>query len=236
MPSAPSWKDVHADIRHRIQTSCGLRSCSTRPRGWATTRSPHAWTPRDRWCPSGANASTSSACPDLPINPREDDPPQFFPLTSSSRSKRWPANCPPQPAHRWPAGTARTWPEQPSSMHRAKVFGRCEQTTGIDTFDRLVDQVMTTQPYATARRVFWVVDNGSSHRGQASIDRRQHRWPKLRLIHLPVHASWLNQVEIYFSVVQRKVVSPNDFHTLDEVEARLLDFQQYYEQIATPFE
>ena len=81
-----------------------------------------------------------------------------------------------------------------------------------------------------------VLDNGSSHRGQASIDRLQHRWPKLRLIHLPVHASWLNQVEIYFSVVQRKVVSPNDFHTLDEVEARLLDFQQYYEQIATPFE
>ena len=51
-----------------------------------------------------------------------------------------------------------------------------------------------------------------------------------------MHASWLDQVEIYFSVVQRKVVSPNDFHTLDEVEARLLDFQQYYEQIATPFE
>ena len=121
-------------------------------------------------------------------------------------------------------------------VHRAKVFGRCEQTTGIDPFDRLVDQVMTTEPYATARRVFWLVDNGSSHRGQASIDRLQDRWPKLRLIHLPVHASWLNQMEIYFSVVHRKVVSPNDFHTLDEVEARLLDFQQYYEQIATPFE
>ena len=121
-------------------------------------------------------------------------------------------------------------------VHRAKVFGRCEATTGIDPFDRLVDQVMTTEPYASARRVFWVVDNGSSHRGQASIDRLQDRWPKLRLIHLPVHASWLNQVEIYFSVVQRKVVSPNDFHTLDEVESRLLDFQQYYEQIATPFE
>jgi hypothetical protein len=100
-------------------------------------------------------------------------------------------------------------------VHRAKVFGRCEQTTGINPFDRLVDQVMTTEPYATARRVFWVVDNGSSHRGQASIDRLQDHWPKLRLIHLPVHASWLNQVEIYFSVVQRKVVSPNDFHTLD---------------------
>jgi len=116
------------------------------------------------------------------------------------------------------------------------VFGRCEQSTGINPFDRLVDQVMTTEPYATARRVFWVVDNGSSHRGQACIDRLEDRWPTLRLIHLPVHASWLNQVEIYFSVVQRKVVSPNDFHSLSDVESRLLDFQQHYEQIATPVE
>ena len=82
-------------------------------------------------------------------------------------------------------------------VHRAKVFGRCEDTTGIEPFDRLVEQVMTCQPYASARRVFWVVDNGSSHRGQASIDRLEDRWPTLRLIHLPVHASWLNQVEIY---------------------------------------
>ncbi len=123
-------------------------------------------------------------------------------------------------------------------VHRAKVFGRCEDTTGIEPFDRLVEQVMTCQPYASARRVFWVVDNGSSHRGQASIDRLEDRWPTLRLIrYLPVHASWLNQVEIYFSVVQRKVVSPNDFRDLSDVESRLLDFQQHYEQIApTPFE
>jgi hypothetical protein len=64
-----------------------------------------------------------------------------------------------------------------SIVHRAKVFGRCEDTTGIEPFDRLVEQVMTCQPYASARRVFWVVDNGSSHRGQASIDRLEDRCP-----------------------------------------------------------
>jgi hypothetical protein len=121
-------------------------------------------------------------------------------------------------------------------VHRAHLFGRCEPTTGIDPFDRLVAQVMTSQPYASARRVFWIVDNGSSHRGQPSVDRLQSRWPTLRLIHLPMHASWLNQVEIYFSVVQRKVITPNDFHSLDEVQTRLLEFQDYYQQIATPFE
>jgi hypothetical protein len=82
-------------------------------------------------------------------------------------------------------------------VHHARVIGRCEPKTGILPFSRLVEQVMTTEPYASARRVFWIADNGSSHRGQASIDRMTDAWPKARLVHLPVHASWLNQAEIY---------------------------------------
>jgi transposase len=121
-------------------------------------------------------------------------------------------------------------------VHHARVFGRCEPSTGIAPFDRLVAQVMTTEPYASARRVFWVVDNGSSHRGQASVKRLEGTYHNLRLIHLPVHASWLNQVEIYFSVVQRKVLTPNDFHDLAEVRQRLLGFQRRYEQTAEPFD
>jgi transposase len=121
-------------------------------------------------------------------------------------------------------------------VHRARLFGRCEPTTGIEPFGRLVEQVMTVEPYCSAERVFWVVDNGSSHRGQASVDRLQGEWANLRLVHLPVHASWLNQIEIYFSVVQRKVVTPNDFTDLAEVEARLLAFQRRYEQTAVPFD
>ena len=121
-------------------------------------------------------------------------------------------------------------------VHRAKVFGRCEPTTGIEPFGRLVEQVMTAEPYASARRVFWVVDNGSSHRGKKSAERLQGRWPNARLVHVPVHASWLNQVEIYFSVIQRKVLTPNDFADLAEVESRLLAFERRYEQTAAPFE
>ncbi len=121
-------------------------------------------------------------------------------------------------------------------VHHARLFGRLEPTTGIDPFGRLVEQVMTTQPYASARRVFWVVDNGSSHRGQASADRLEQQWCNLRLVHLPIHASCLNQVEIYFSVIQRKVLTPNDFRDLLEVERRLLGFQRRYEQTAVPFD
>jgi hypothetical protein len=121
-------------------------------------------------------------------------------------------------------------------VHQARLFGRCEPTTGIAPFGRLVTQVMAAEPYASARRVFWVVDNGSSHRGQASVDRLQGAWSNLTLIHLPIHASWLNQIEIYFSIVQRKVLTPNDFTDLAEVEGRLLGFQRRYEQTAVPFD
>ena len=121
-------------------------------------------------------------------------------------------------------------------VHRAKLFGRCEQTTGIAPFDRLVTQVMTQAPYRAARRVFWIVDNGSSHRGAACVHRLQTAFPNLVPVHGPIHASWLNQIEIYFSIVQRKALTPNDFGSLQEVEERLLAFQDYYQSIATPFE
>lgn len=120
-------------------------------------------------------------------------------------------------------------------VHRARVIGLCSDTTGIEPFTDLVDEVMTQEPYASARRVFWIVDNGSSHRGQAAIDRLATRYPNAVMIHTPVHASWLNQVEIYFSVLQRKVVEPNDFTDLDQVQERLTAFEHRYNQTATPF-
>jgi hypothetical protein len=121
-------------------------------------------------------------------------------------------------------------------VHRAKVFGRCEPTTGIAPFDRLVAQVMTQAPYRDARRVFWIMDNGSSHRGEASVQRLQAAFPTLVPVHGPIHASWLNQIEIYFSILQRKALTPNDFGSLAEVEDRLLAFERYYESIAAPFD
>ena len=121
-------------------------------------------------------------------------------------------------------------------VHHARLFDRVEPKTGIEPFGRLVCQVMTTEPYASAKRVFWVVDNGSSHAGQASIDRLEGAYPNLRLIHLPVHASWLNQVELYFSILQRKALTPSDLGSLEELGERLLAFGRHYRRIAEPFE
>ena len=121
-------------------------------------------------------------------------------------------------------------------VHRAKVFRRCEKKSGIAPFDRLVVQVMSQAPYKEARRVFWIVDNGTSHRGEKSVLRLKETYRNLELVHGPVHASWLNQIEIYFSILQRKVLTPNDFSSLLALEDRLISFERYYENIATPFE
>jgi hypothetical protein len=121
-------------------------------------------------------------------------------------------------------------------VHRARLMGRVEPTTGIAPFGELVRQVMTSEPYASARRVFWVVDNGSSHAGKTSITRMRAAWPTATLVHLPVHASWLNQIEIVFSVIQRKVIKPADFADLDALAQRLIHFEPRFNAAATPFD
>jgi hypothetical protein len=121
-------------------------------------------------------------------------------------------------------------------VRRARLYGRCERGSSIAAFDRLVAQVMSHRPYRSAPRVFWIMDNGTAHRGARCVARLQQRWPNLIPVHTPVHASWLNQVEIYFSVVQRKALTPNDFRSLDELEHRLLGFQSHYQQVARPFQ
>jgi hypothetical protein len=120
-------------------------------------------------------------------------------------------------------------------VRRAKLFGRSEPRGGIEPFNRLVRQVMSKEPYASSPRVFWIVDNGSSHRGQASIERLEGRWPNLRLIHLPIHASWLNQIEIAFSIIQRKLLQPNQFDSTAHLARALNGFERYYNEIAEPF-
>jgi hypothetical protein len=120
-------------------------------------------------------------------------------------------------------------------VRRGYVMGRCEATTGIEPFGRLVDQVLAQEPYRSAKRLFWIVDNGSSHRGETACNRLRKVDPRIILVHTPVHASWLNQVEIYFSIIQRKVLTPNDFPDLDAVRVRLALYENLSNQHPKPF-
>jgi transposase len=121
-------------------------------------------------------------------------------------------------------------------VHRAQLFGKVAPTTGIVPFGQLVEKVMSTEPYASARRVFWIVDNGSSHNGARSVERIRQAWPTAELVHLPIHASWLNQIEIVFSIIGRKVIAPADFIDLDALTARLTAFEPRFNATAAPFD
>jgi transposase len=120
-------------------------------------------------------------------------------------------------------------------VRTGKVFASTPATTGIVPFMDLAGQVMARPEYRHAPRVFVIVDNGSDHRGQAAADRLRKAHPNAVMIHTPVHASWLNQIEIFFSVIQKKVVSPNDFASLDQLSSTLLAFVSRYNQTARPF-
>jgi transposase len=120
-------------------------------------------------------------------------------------------------------------------VHTGTVFASTPKTTGIVPFMDLVAQVMARPEYKNAPRVFVIVDNGSDHRGQAAAGRLAKAHPNAIMTHTPVHASWLNQIEIFFSVIQKKVVSPNDFPSLEKLSETLLAFVDRYNQTAKPF-
>ena len=160
--------------------------------------------------------------------------------TSIQARGRCHATTPPQPGqamrveHEYARGGALAY-RAAWDVRRGGVIGRCDATTGIAPFGLLVDLVMQREPYRSALRVCWVVDNGSSHRGEAACQRLRARHPHRVLVHLPTHASWRNQIERYFSIVQRKVLTPNDFPDLAAVETRLLAFETRYNETAVPF-
>jgi transposase len=120
-------------------------------------------------------------------------------------------------------------------VHDGRVFASTPGTTGIAPFMDLMGEVMARPEYKNAPRVFVIVDNGSDHRGKAAADRLRRAHPNAVMIHTPVHASWLNQVEIFFSVIQKKVVSPNNFNSLEKLSETLLAFVDRYNRTAEPF-
>ena len=120
-------------------------------------------------------------------------------------------------------------------VFRGEVFGRVAPNTCIVTFNRLVDLVMAQAPYQTSGRVFWIVDGGSAHHRNTFPMRLSSMYANAEAVSLPVHASWLNQIEIYFSIVQRKVLTPLDVAGKATLTKRLLDFQDYYQKVARPF-
>ncbi len=117
----------------------------------------------------------------------------------------------------------------------AKILGRLAPTTDIANFNQLIDQVMSQAPYRDATRTFWIVDSGRAHHRNTFPARLKNLYPNAVAVPLPIHASWLNQIELYFSILQRKVLTPMDVTDPEVLTQRVLDFQDYYQATARPF-
>jgi len=121
-------------------------------------------------------------------------------------------------------------------VFRGQLFGRIAPNTCIVTFNQLVDLVMGQKPYQSAGRTFWIVDGGSAHHPNTFPARLQAMYPNAVAVSLPTHSSWLNQIEIVFSIVHRKVLTPMDVADEETLAKRVLDFQDYYQETAKPFD
>jgi hypothetical protein len=120
-------------------------------------------------------------------------------------------------------------------VRTGQVFAATPATTGIKPFTDLAGQVMTRPGDKNAPRVFVIADNGSGHRAQPAVTRPAKAHPSAIMIHTPPHAPQLNQIEIFFSVIQNKAVTPNDFDSLEQLSRTLLAFTDRHNQTARPF-
>jgi hypothetical protein len=120
-------------------------------------------------------------------------------------------------------------------VRQGTIIGQIVKKNEIATFNQLVKKAMEMPPYNKARRVFWIVDNGGCHHKNTFPSRLKQMYPNAIAVHLPTHASWLNQIELYFSILQRKALTPRDFAGPTEMEARILDFEQRYNENPKPF-
>jgi transposase len=82
--------------------------------------------------------------------------------------------------------------------------------------------------------VHLVLDNGSSHIA------RDTRWwfvghPRFHAYDTPTHASWLNQVELFFSILARRLLTRGEFASVDDLVAKVMAFIAEYNRAATPF-
>jgi hypothetical protein len=121
-------------------------------------------------------------------------------------------------------------------VFRGQLLGRIAPNTCIATFNELIHAAMTKNPYCGSARTFWIVDGGCAHHPNTFPARLQAMYPNAVAVPLPTHSSWLNQIEILFSIVQRKVLTPMDVADEETLSKRILDFQDYYQETAKPFD
>ena len=115
------------------------------------------------------------------------------------------------------------------------VFGKTSASSCIESFETALSHCLARPRAQRWERIFLVMDNGPSHHPNTSPARLAALDPRIIAVHLPTHSSWLNQVEIYFSILVRKALTPRNFPSLDALREQIHRFEGYYNLGAAPF-
>lgn len=117
-------------------------------------------------------------------------------------------------------------------VHSGQVTGRSIRHNNSETFIRFLRHLLQLYP---DKDLYVVLDNGSSHRSKktlAWVAKKKH----LHLKFTPTHASWLNQIEIWFGILTKKVVRRGIFTSREELVTKLMSFIEAYNKQARPFQ
>ena len=114
-----------------------------------------------------------------------------------------------------------------------QVISLCRRRKRQLEFLELLELIDRLTP-AAVRRIILVCDNLSVHHGKL-VQAWVGKHPRFEMFFLPVHCSWMNQVEQWFSIVQRKRLVASRFESLEHLERQLLRFVEQWNQTAMPF-
>ncbi len=118
---------------------------------------------------------------------------------------------------------------------RGRVFGAFPERNTAEAFRSFVAEVMEGEPYVSATRIFWVTDNGSAHHPKSFGPWLTARYPHARAVHTPVHASWVDQEELFLAILTKKALTPRDFASREEAAARIRGFLARWNRHPRPF-
>jgi hypothetical protein len=121
------------------------------------------------------------------------------------------------------------------NVRTGHVTGATSPGNGIASFHEALAECLKAPLYQDAERIFLIVDNGCAHHPNTSPQRIAQQFPRVTTLHLPVHSSWLNQIELYFSIVHRKVLQGASLASLADLRQRLRWFEWHYNRTAAPF-
>jgi hypothetical protein len=121
------------------------------------------------------------------------------------------------------------------------IYGQCHTRKRFLDFRSFLETVVVAEAKRRGvQTIALVLDNGPTHAPKQlphfveELATASDGTLALQLYWLPTNASWLDQIEVWFSLLQRKLLRPNHFTTLDELERIILDFIAHYNQTAKP--